>query len=201
MSIQTAWNFVVTRCCSTINETNNAVTSHVETSHVETSHAVTSHAVTSHAVTSHVENELNNATMSTPIFSLDGLNFQAKIVDVHDGDTVKAVFKVFDKYYKWNCRIAHVDTPELRTDDPAEKERGLFVRDKLREQILNKIVTLHCLKFDKYGRLLVEINSGQINSGQINSGQINSGQNIHEWLIHNKYANPYEGKTKIKYVK
>ena len=176
MSIQTAWNFLVMRCCSTINETNNAETNHVETNNAETNH---------------VENELNNATMSTPIFSLDGLNFQAKIVDVHDGDTVKAVFKVFDKYYKWNCRIAHVDTPELRTDDPAEKARGLFVRDKLRELILNKIVTLHCLKFDKYGRLLVEINSGQINSGQ----------NIHEWLIHNKYANPYEGKTKIKFVK
>ena len=140
----------------------------------------------------------NLSTMDNKVkaFTLDGMVFQAKVVDVHDGDTIKAVFKIFDKYYKWNCRIAHVDTPELRTDDPAEKARGLFVRDKLRELILNKIVTLHCLKFDKYGRLLVEINSGQINSGQINSGQ-----NIHEWLIQNKYANPYEGKTKIKFVK
>ena len=161
MSIQIAWNFLVMRCCSNA-ETNNAETNNAEL-------------------------ELNNATMTTPIFSLDGLDFQAKIVDVHDGDTVKAVFKVFDKYYKWNCRIAHVDTPELRTDNPDEKMRGLIVRDKLREQILNKIVTLHCLKFDKYGRLLVEINI--------------SGQNIHDWLIQNKYANPYEGKTKIKFVK
>jgi endonuclease YncB( thermonuclease family) len=161
MSIQSAWNFVM-RCCSNADQ-NNAETSHAETNNV-----------------------LLSLDATTPIFSLDGMNFQAKIVDVHDGDTVKVVFKVFDKYYKWNCRIAHVDTPELRTDDPAEKARGLFVRDKLREQILNKIVTLHCLKFDKYGRLLVEINNGQ---------------NIHEWLIQNKYANPYEGKTKIKYVK
>lgn len=167
MSIQTAWNFVVMRCCS------NAVQNNADQNNAETSHAETN-------------NVLLSLDATTPIFSLDGMNFQAKIVDVHDGDTVKAVFKVFDKYYKWNCRIAHVDTPELRTDDPAEKARGLFVRDRLREQILNKIVTLHCLKFDKYGRLLVEINNGQ---------------NIHEWLIQNKYANPYEGKTKIKYVK
>lgn len=167
MSIQTAWNFVVMRCCSNAAQ-NNADQNNAETSHAETN------------------NVLLSLDATTPIFSLDGMNFQAKIVDVHDGDTVKAVFKVFDKYYKWNCRIAHVDTPELRTDDPAEKARGLFVRDRLREQILNKIVTLHCLKFDKYGRLLVEINNGQ---------------NIHEWLIQNKYANPYEGKTKIKYVK
>jgi endonuclease YncB( thermonuclease family) len=195
MSIQTAWNFVVMRCCS--NEVqNNEVQNNEAQNNAAQNNAETNHVETNNAETSHVENELNDATMTTPIFSLDGMDFKAKIVDVHDGDTVKAVFKVFDKYYKWNCRIAHVDTPELRTDDPAEKARGIFVRDKLREQILNKIVTLHCLKFDKYGRLLVEINSGQINSGQNNSGQ-----NIHEWLIQNKYANPYEGKTKIKYVK
>ena len=126
---------------------------------------------------------------TTPVFSLENIIFDAKIVDVHDGDTVKAVFNVFGKYYKWNCRIAHVDTPELRTDDPEEKQRALFVRDKLREQILNKVVTLHCLKFDKYGRLLVEIVTTELDMP------------IHEWLIQNKYANPYEGKTKIKFVK
>ena len=162
MSIQTAWNFIVMRCCT---------------------NAVQNNAVQNNSVQNNVETNkiLLSLDATTPIFSLDGMDFQAKIVDVHDGDTVKAVFKVF----------AHVDTPELRTDDPAEKARALFVRDKLREQILNKIVTLHCLKFDKYGRLLVEINNGQNNSGQ----------NIHEWLIQNKYANLYEGKTKIKYVK
>ena len=182
MSIQTAWNFIVMRCCT------NAVQNNAVQNNVEMNNAVQNNVETNKILIS--------LDATTPIFSLDGMDFQAKIVDVHDGDTVKAVFKVFDKYYKWNCRIAHVDTPELRTDDPAEKERALFVRDKLREQILNKIVTLHCLKFDKYGRLLVEINNGQNNSGQNNSGQ-----NIHEWLIQNKYANLYEGKTKIKYVK
>jgi endonuclease YncB( thermonuclease family) len=126
---------------------------------------------------------------TTPIFTLENMIVDAKIVDVHDGDTVKAVFKVFNKYYKWNCRIAHVDTPELRTENLEEKERGLFVRDKLREQILNKVVTLHCLKFDKYGRLLIEIVTTELDVP------------IHEWLIQNKYANPYEGKTKIKFVK
>jgi len=120
-------------------------------------------------------------------FTLDGMVFQAKVVDVHDGDTIKAVFKVFDKYYRWNCRIAHVDTPELRTDNAEEKERAIFVRDKVRELILNKIVTLHCLTFDKYGRLLAEVVLPGTN------------ERLHEWLISNKYANPYEGKTKTKF--
>ena len=61
------------------------------------------------------------------------------------------------------------------------------MRDKVRELILNKIVTLHCLTFDKYGRLLAEIVVPGTN------------ERLHEWLISNKYANPYEGKTKIKF--
>jgi micrococcal nuclease len=142
----------------------------------------------------HETNEKSNDILvsldaTTPIFSLEGMLFDAKIVDVHDGDTVKAVFNVFGKYYKWNCRIAHVDTPELRTDNLEEKQRGIYVRDKLREQILNKVVTVHCLKFDKYGRLLVEIVTTELNIP------------IHQWLIQNKYANPYEGKKKIKFIK
>ena len=130
------------------------------------------------------------STMDNKIkpFTLNGMVFEAKIVDVHDGDTVKAVFKVFDTYYKWNCRIAHVDTPEIRTDDDDEKERAIFVRDKVRELILDKIVTLHCLTFDKYGRLLAEIVIP------------NMKMRLHEWLIFNKYANVYEGKTKQKFI-
>lgn len=131
--------------------------------------------------------ELSTMDNKVKAFTLDGMVFQAKVVDVHDGDTIKAVFKVFDKYYKWNCRIAHVDTPELKTDNHDEKERAIFVRDKVRELILNKIVTLHCLTFDKYGRLLAEIVVPGTN------------ERLHEWLISNKYANLYEGKTKIKF--
>jgi endonuclease YncB( thermonuclease family) len=131
--------------------------------------------------------DLSTMDNKVKAFTLDGMVFQAKVVDVHDGDTIKAVFKVFDKYYRWNCRIAHVDTPELRTDNAEEKERAIFVRDKVRELILNKIVTLHCLTFDKYGRLLAEVVLPGTN------------EKLHEWLISNKYANPYEGKTKIKF--
>jgi endonuclease YncB( thermonuclease family) len=100
-------------------------------------------------------NELSIMDNKVKPFTLDGMIFQAKIVDVHDGDTVKAVFKIFDKYYKWNCRIAHVDTPELRTDNVEEKERAIFVRDKVRELILNKIVWIYYQKKLYYNPLLL----------------------------------------------
>lgn len=108
---------------------------------------------------------------------------EAKIVSVYDGDTVKVVFPFGDKLYKWNCRLEHVDTPELRTKNEKEKEYGYLVRDKLREKILNKVFMIKCNDFDKYGRLLIEI-------------QQKNDITINQWLIDNNYAFKYEGGTK-----
>ena len=130
---------------------------------------------------------LEDQTTDISYFSLDGYETTAKIVKVYDGDTVHAVFKMFDKYYKWNCRILHVDTPELRTKDLEEKKRGYECKEKLCALILDKIVLLNCSKFDKYGRLLVEITVPE------------TGVKIHEYLISEGLANKYEGKTKEKW--
>jgi len=130
--------------------------------------------------------ELQNKTTNVPLFSLNGKSFTAKIVDIYDGDTITVVFKVFGEYYKWNCRIKHVDTPEIKTKDKIEKERAIFVRDKLRELLLNTIVQITCSidKKDKYGRLLIEFNIPKSNT------------KIHEWILQNNYGRAYEGDTK-----
>lgn len=141
-------------------------------------------------------NELQNVSIdSTELFSLNGQTIIAKIIDVYDGDTVTVIFKVFGKYYKWKCRIMHIDTPEIKkkvkpTNEEEkikfekEKKRAIIIRDIMREKLLNKIVTLECNKFEKYGRLLVEFNIPETNI------------KIHNWLIENNYAKPYEGKHK-----
>jgi micrococcal nuclease len=131
--------------------------------------------------------DLQSATDKTPNFTMNGKVVDAKIVAVHDGDSVHAVFEMFGTHYNWVCRISHVDTPEVTTKNVKEKEYGLVVRDKLRELIMNKIVKLNCFEFDKYGRLLVEISVPDMKL------------KVHEWLIENKYAYPYEGKTKQKW--
>ena len=119
---------------------------------------------------------------STKEFSFKGEKKKAKIVSVYDGDTIKVVFAVLGKLYKFNSRIQHVDTPEIRTRNKKEKEYGLKVRDKLREKILNKVVTIICDDFDKYGRLLIDI-------------EIDN-ELISDWLINNDYAFRYDGGTK-----
>ena len=120
-------------------------------------------------------------------FGFEGETKEAKVVDVYDGDTCKVVFPVLRKLYKFNCRIQGVDTPEIRTRDLAEKEFGKKVRDELRKKILNKVVAIHCGDFDKYGRLLIDIQCK------------NENQNISKWLIDNDYAFAYDGGTKKKW--
>jgi endonuclease YncB( thermonuclease family) len=115
-------------------------------------------------------------------FNFEGDTKTAKVVSVYDGDTIRVVFEMMGKLFKFNCRIHHVDTPEIRTRDKREKEYGLKVRDELRKKILNKVVTLKCGEFDKYGRLLIDIDIDD--------------ELISEWLIRNDYAFRYDGGTK-----
>jgi endonuclease YncB( thermonuclease family) len=125
---------------------------------------------------------LENATSSVPFFTLKGHNCRAKVVHVYDGDTLHIVFEYLGNLFKWHARIAHVDTPELRTKNLEEKKMGYETRDKLTELIHGKIVDVLCLDFDKYGRVLVEITY--------------NGIRVDQWLIENGYAKSYEGKTK-----
>ena len=128
----------------------------------------------------------NNVDDSVKMLSFKGQRFNCKVVSVYDGDTIKVVFPIIGsgsmKLYKWNCRINGVDTPELRTKNQHEKDFGYLVRDKLREKILGKVVYVVCDKFDKYGRLLINV--------------FVDGLDISKWLIDNEYAFQYNGGKK-----
>jgi micrococcal nuclease len=121
----------------------------------------------------------------TKELSFKGEEKLAKCVSVYDGDTVRVVFPIHKTLYKWNCRLNRIDTPELKTNNVLEQSFGYEVRDKIREKILNKMVTIKCDNFDKYGRLLAEIYI--------------DGISINQWLIDNKYAFEYDGGTKKKW--
>ena len=127
---------------------------------------------------------------NTDYMTLKGNEYRAKVVYVYDGDTVHVVFKVFGEYYRWNCRIMGVDTPELRTKNAKEKEMGYKVRDKIREILMDKIVRVKCDEFDKYGRLLIDIYIPADSTGT------NQEELLSNWLINNNYAYAYDGGTK-----
>jgi endonuclease YncB( thermonuclease family) len=117
---------------------------------------------------------------------LENQNKLCKCVKVIDGDTIKVVTDIDNKLWKITCRIAHVDTPEIRSKNLVEKKKGLFVKEELTKKIDKKLINIKFGTQEKYGRLLVEIYLDN--------------EYINDWLINNKYAVKYEGKTKIDWT-
>ena len=110
-------------------------------------------------------------------------HYNAHVVSVYDGDTIRVNIS-FGFGHEWNgiegkgvqLRLYGLDTPEVRGE---EKEHGKMVRDKLRELILGKNVTLKTIKdkTGKYGRYLAVI-------------VMEDGLNVNDWLLENGYAEP-----------
>ena len=58
-------------------------------------------------------------------FTLKGLKVKAKVIAVHDGDTLDVAFYRNEESVRFNCRLADVDAPELH------EENGTLVRNLL----------------------------------------------------------------------
>ena len=87
--------------------------------------------------------------------------YKIKQIDrIVDGDTVDATIDLgFDVLYKTRVRLYGINTPETRTKDLEEKERGLAAKARLNE-IINKAVhmghhlILQTKEKGKFGRYL-----------------------------------------------
>tara|TARA_E500000178_G_scaffold318205_1_gene339380 strand:- start:109 stop:594 length:486 start_codon:yes stop_codon:yes gene_type:complete len=109
----------------------------------------------------------------------------AKVIKVYDGDTITIAAKIHFldcQYYRFSVRLAHIDSPELKTKNIDEKNYALRAKTELENVILNKMVNIKILKSDKYGRLLAEV--------------IYDNKSINNWLLSNHLAVNYNGKTK-----
>lgn len=137
-----------------------------------------------------------------PNWTLNGRVFYSKILDVYDGDSITISVKIDNNYFKMNCRLNGIDTPEMRGGDEDEKAAAIKARDHLifllagqkigkdvsRKNIReffserNIVLQIKCGDFDKYGRLLIEI--------------IKEGFFINFKMISDGFAGEYSGKTK-----
>ena len=145
-------------------------------------------------------NELQNVNDDTiQLFSLDKQIYPAKIVRVYDGDTCFAVFKLHNEYVKFKIRMEGYDSPEMKPslenkNREKEKKNAQKAKEELEKHVLNKIVSLHCGKWDKYGRLLGTIYTN-VNSANVNSANVN----INELMIKNGFGYAYDGGTKKEF--
>ena len=85
--------------------------------------------------------------------------YRAQVLSVYDGDTITVMIDLgLSIKVRASCRLLGIDTPEIRTKSASEKKLAYKARDRLREMVLDKEVTLHSVaKPDKYGRLLVKV--------------------------------------------
>ena len=123
-------------------------------------------------------------------YTFAGTKMQAKVLGVYDGDSVTIASFFFTAPdgtpFLMKCRLFSIDTPELKTRDIEEKKAGYAARDALRELILDQVVWVTCGDFDKYGRMLIAI-------------ETLDGVDVNSWMIENGHALAYDGGTKTKF--
>lgn len=144
---------------------------------------------------------------SIPEWNLKGKHFYAKILDIYDGDTVTITIKINKQYYRINCRLHNIDTPELRSSEEDEKMAAKMARrhliflltkkqldlDVSRNDVRkccfeeNPVFMVECGDFDKYGRLLINIFD-------------NGGLDINKKMIEDGFAGEYDGKAKSRWT-
>ncbi len=121
-----------------------------------------------------------------------GLKTIAYCFKVIDGDTIKCMIKSPDgeSFLKVIVRLDGVDTAEKKSIVEAEKKlaekASLFTKTLLED----KLVELHFLKTDKYGRHLCNVYQ------VTRPGQTMTGGSVSQQLIDNKLANEYDGGKK-----
>ena len=122
------------------------------------------------------------------VFSFNGIKRRCKCVKVYDPDSITLAFPFNGEIVRHNCRLMGIDAPELRSKNPVEKEHCIKGRDFLKSLILNKVIYVEFLEFDKYGRSLVHIYTEDSKS-------------INELLIAKDFAIRYDGGTKSDWGK
>lgn len=108
-------------------------------------------------------------------------HYKAKVLEIYDGDTIRVELNLgFGLIWRGSdnrgieIRLFGLNAPEIKG---SEKEKGTISRDKLREQILGKEITIKTIKDskEKYGRYLGIIIK-------------EDGTNINDWLISEGFA-------------
>jgi len=166
---------------------------------------------------------LEDTNKDIPEFSLCGLTLKGKIVEVYDGDTCKIVLPLQNCVYKFTCRLSGIDAPEMKPrKDKPNRDAEIILARKARQELLKliipnntvfdnteikkedinleleknrKLVTVKCLEFDKYGRLLVELYSNTDSTDSFNS--ILLAKNLSVSYDGGKKINPWTPNTPV----
>ena len=123
---------------------------------------------------------ISSSDNSCPIYSLNGLWTIGKVVDVYDGDTCTINLLIENSIKKYKCRMMGYDCAEMKPSKTDPKRLEIKAKAKKAKEFFCKLINypdqkhilVECLKFDKYGRLLVNLynNNLKVNDEMISSG-------------------------------
>ena len=119
---------------------------------------------------------------------------KAKVIDVYDGDTCTLAAFIEDRAYKFRCRLARIDAPEMRPDASlSARARDFELRaakrskQLLKDICLNRIVELHNVSNEKWGRVLADLRV------------VGDTEFVSDIMMRAGLAIPYDGGKKINY--
>lgn len=147
--------------------------------------------------------------LDTPAFTLAGKECYCRLVDMYDADTLTLVVPLFDRYYKFACRVFGIDTAEIKSGNEELKRMAqraknrmlqlcgvssvnldkVYSRKEVQELVGKEVYIVWCKfgEFDKYGRPLVTVYDRE------------QGVSVAEVLVAERLANAYYGGTKEKF--
>jgi endonuclease YncB( thermonuclease family) len=149
--------------------------------------------------------EWQNATIDVPLFSLQGVKTQARVVSIYDADTMTIVMPFAGKFCKFNLRLYGIDTPEMKSKNTEVRDKAIKAKERVIRLITDgkttatsrkdlqmylssniTLVYIECFDQDKWGRTLAKV--------YIREGDAKS---ISDVLLEEKLAYPYFGETKL----
>ncbi len=126
-----------------------------------------------------------------------------RVVKVYDGDTITIGTRLYpirknQPIYRFSVRLNGIDTPEIKGSGPEEHNVAVKARDWLSSKIMGRLVALHDVKFEKYGRLLATIYLVHDRHKWLNYLIKPSLEEIslNQQMIDNRFAVRYDGGTK-----
>jgi len=126
---------------------------------------------------------LRDITYKTCIPYIPNITY-GKVVKVYDGDTITIATRIPNDttVYRFTVRLLGIDSPEMKSQYENEKQLAIQSQNALATLIMDKIVRIGTITFEKYGRILANVYC--------------EGINVSDWMIDNGYAVAYNGKTK-----
>jgi len=120
--------------------------------------------------------------------------YKAVVDRVVDGDTIDVTIDLgFKTWKKIRVRMEGINTPESRTRDKEEKERGLAAKDRLQEilEFNNNQCILHVSGIGKFGRALATVHVTSLSPVSTETGITKI--NVNKQLIEEGHAVEYYG--------